>query len=73
MSFDAVELTSSLNLNNVLESEWQSEVFLPFFIAHENQRIYYHEICSNINLLHYLLSLQDLQPKLDWDRLSANK
>ena len=73
MSLIAAKLTSCLTLNNVLESEWQSEVFLPFFVAHEKLICDYVNICSNPNLLLYLLARKGLKAKLNWSKLSANK
>ena len=59
-------------LMNLLENEWVSEVLIPFFTSHEDQITEYKHISSNPNLIHYLLSRDNLECKLDWNYVSAN-
>ena len=56
----------------MLESEWQTLVLIPFFTSYEDLITNYKYTSSNPNLIHYLLSRDDLEPKLHFVDLSAN-
>ena len=71
-TIEAVHLPESTSLMTVFESEWESDVLMPFFNAHEDQITDYEYICTNPSMLVYLLSRDDLKCKLDLNNLSNN-